>query len=95
MVTLRVHLDAVSNTNAPLKVALGSHRFGKIPHDKIEAMISDCSILECEANAGDIWVYSTPIVHASDKAILPNNRRVLQIDFSSTELPATLSWAGI
>src|SRR5262249_43602374 len=31
MVTLRVHLDPVPETNAPLLIAPGSHRLGRVP----------------------------------------------------------------
>ena len=34
MVTLRVHLDPVPETNAPLLIAPGSHRLGQIPEAK-------------------------------------------------------------
>jgi len=31
MVTLRIHLDPVTEANAPLLIAPGSHRFGRVP----------------------------------------------------------------
>ena len=31
MVTLRVHLDAVDERNAPLRIVPGSHRLGRLP----------------------------------------------------------------
>ena len=42
MVTLRVHLDPVPETNAPLLIAPGSHRLGQIPEGEAEV---GCSTL--------------------------------------------------
>jgi hypothetical protein len=68
MVTVRVHLDAVPETNAPLLVAPGSHKRGRIPASKIPEVVRQCGIITCLAAAGDIWLYATPILHASDAA---------------------------
>ena len=45
--------------------------------------------------AGDVWLYSTPIVQASEVASCPARRRVLQIDFAARELPGGLEWLGV
>lgn len=95
MVTLRVHLDDVGPNNAPLLIAPGSHRLGRIPVGEIEEVVKKCGAFVCLANRGDVWLYATPILHASDAAALPRRRRVLQIDYSAGELPAGLDWLGI
>jgi hypothetical protein len=95
MVTLRVHLDAVSDTNAPLLIAPGSHRLGQIPESELKSVVQRCGTAVCRADAGDIWLYSTPIVHASEAARVPAHRRVLQVDFAARDLPGGLSWLGV
>jgi hypothetical protein len=95
MVTLRLHLDAVSPSNAPLRIAPGSHRKGLILEQIYEETIKECGEFVCLAEAGDIWVYSTPILHASHAAETPMSRRVIQIDYSTVQLPRPLEWAGI
>lgn len=95
MVTLRVHLDAVPATNAPLLVAPGSHRLGRIPEAAIPEAVQRCGIAPCLAEAGDIWIYATPILHASRAASQPGRRRVLQADFAAGDLPGGLRWLGI
>lgn len=65
MVTLCVHLDDVPATNAPLLIALGPHTLGKVPVGDVEAVTARCSIVACLATAGDIWAYSTPILHTA------------------------------
>ena len=95
MVTVRVHLDAVPETNAPLLIAPGSHKRGRIPTAEIPEAVCQCGIITCLAAAGDIWLYATPIWHASDAASQPLHRRVLQIDYAVGQLPGDLEWLGV
>jgi hypothetical protein len=95
MVTIRVHLDPVGEDNAPLLVAPGSHRFGRVTEGEIEAAVAECGIVACLAEAGDVWLYVTPILHASDAAAEPRRRRVLQVDYAADILPGDLEWMGI
>lgn len=95
MVTIRIHLDDVPHDNAPLFIAPGSHRFGLVREDRIEAVVAKCGVHACTALAGDVWVYATPILHASDAAAMPRRRRVLQVDYAGFGLPGGLEWLGI
>jgi Phytanoyl-CoA dioxygenase (PhyH) len=95
MVTLRVHLDAVPETNAPLLIAAGSHRLGLIPEGEVKRVADASETIVCLADVGDVWVYATPILHRSDAAKVPNRRRVLQVDFAAVELPGGLKWLGV
>ncbi len=95
MVTLRLHLDDVPQTNAPLLVAPGSHRFGRIAETDVLAVVQRCGKATCSAVAGDIWLYATPILHASEAATEPGRRRVLQVDYAACDLPGGLRWLGI
>ena len=95
MITIRVHLDDVPSTNAPLVIAPGSHREGMVPVGKIEETIARLGTAICLANAGDVWVYSTLILHASAAAQDARARRVLQVDYAAFDLPGGLEWQGI
>lgn len=95
MVTLRAHLDDVPETNAPLLIAPGSHDEGRVPVNEIERVVSRCGTQVCIADAGDVWLYATPILHASKAASRPAHRRVLQVDFAAEELPSGLEWLGV
>ena len=95
MVTIRIHLDDVPADNAPLLIAPGSHRFGLVREDAIDGTVAACGVHICTATAGDIWVYATPILHASDAAEVPRRRRVLQVDYAGFDLPGGLEWSGI
>ncbi len=95
MLTLRAHLDDCDVENAPLLVSPGTHRLGRVPEAQIKATIAKHGIAACLAGAGDVWVYSTPILHASEPAAHPRRRRVLQVDFAAGDLPGGLEWRGI
>lgn len=95
MLTMRVHLDAVPDTNAPLLIAPGSHRQGRVAEPDLAAVVARCGTVACLAEAGDVWLYATPILHASEAASAPTRRRVLQIDFAATDLPGGLKWLGV
>lgn len=95
MVTLRVHLDSVPAGNAPLLVAPGSHRLGRIPEAEVPGVVARCGTSACLAAPGDVWLYATLILHASEAAAVPARRRVLQVDYAACELPGGLRWLGV
>ena len=95
MVTLRVHLDPVPATNAPLLIAPGSHRLGRIAEADVPTVVERCGTAVCLAEAGDVWAYATPILHASERSREAGHRRVLQVDYAVAELPGGLEWLGV
>ncbi len=92
MVTLRVHLDDVGMDNAPLLVSPATHRLGKLAEASIGSVVERHGNFTCLADAGDIWLYRTAILHASGRSTANGRRRVLQLDYSSDELPDPLQW---
>lgn len=95
MVTLRVHLDAIDRSNAPLRIVPGSHGLGRLPEAEIERAVATFGERLCLAERGDVWLYATPIIHASVAADPPRRRRVLQIDYSADVAPGPLAWRGM
>lgn len=64
MITARVHLDPVREESAPLLIAPGSHRRGRIGEAEIADAVEQCDTFACTAEAGDVWLYRTAILHA-------------------------------
>lgn len=95
MATLRLHLDDCDEDNAPLRIALGSHRLGYVAAVDAAARADALPPFVCHARAGDVWAYSTPILHMSERSRSGGRRRVLQVDYSASELPAGLGWRGL
>ena len=95
MATLRVHIDPVPTGNAPLLIAPGSHKLGRVPEDDVREVVRRCGTVACLAEPGDIWLYASPLLHASEAAVTPAHRRVLHVDFSAEQLPGGLEWLGV
>ncbi len=95
MISLRLHLDHCGKDSGPLRIVVSSHLHGKVTKPDAAALAKENEVLTCEAHAGDVWAYATGIVHASDRAVVPSNRRILQIDFASKDLPGQLEWLGL
>ncbi|WP_394692407.1 phytanoyl-CoA dioxygenase family protein [Hyphobacterium sp.] len=95
MITLRLHLDDCQRDNGPLQTISGSHRLGKLNDAGTKAAVADGEGKQHTALEGDILVLRTSIIHASPSATRPARRRVLHVEFSPDELPASLEWALI
>jgi hypothetical protein len=95
MLTVRVHIDDVPADNSPLLIAPGSHLAGRVKVADYDDVVSRCGTYVCLASAGDIWVYATPILHASEASSQRAHRRVLQVDYSADDLAGGLEWLGV
>lgn len=95
MATLRLHLDDCDDDNAPLRIALGSHKLGYVPAAEAATRAEALPCHTCHARAGDLWAYSTPILHTSARSLSDRRRRVLQVDYAASDLPGGLEWRGL
>ncbi len=93
--TIRIHLDFVPHDNAPLLVALGTHRIGLVAAEWCSKVAATSPVVACLAQAGDIWIYHTAILHASERSKRAERRRVLQVDYAAGQLPPPLEWLGV
>ena len=58
-------------------------------------VVRRCGVVSCTASAGDVWLYATPILHASEATAHASHRRVVQVDYAVGDLPGGLRWLGI
>ena len=93
IVSLRLHLDDCGPENGPLLAVRGSFRLGRVPAGQIKQHVRAGQIQVCCANAGDVVAMRGLTIHASERAARPGRRRVLHVDFSTSELPGGLQWA--
>jgi hypothetical protein len=88
MLTARVHLDAATEENGPLKVLPGSHRSGKA----LELGGEPFTVL---AGAGDVLLMRPLLAHCSGKSRpgSARHRRTLHLEFAAGgELPDGYAW---
>ena len=93
MITIRAHLDDCGEDNAPLLIAPGSHRVGRVTATRAAEVACELGQATCVAAAGDLWVYATSIVHASERAQTPRRRRVLHVDYANRGLAGRVGMA--
>lgn len=92
MLTLRLHLDDTDATNGALRVLPGSHRFGRLPAERIRELRAPGGDFLCTAAAGDILLMRPLLLHASGRSTSPRHRRVLHIEYAGFALPEPLEW---
>jgi hypothetical protein len=81
VVALRVCLDDSSNANGPLRVLPETHQLGVLTDAQIKQLARDRSAVACVASSGGVVAMRPLTVHASSKALLPQRRRVLHIEY--------------
>lgn len=94
LVAIRIHLDASTPENGPLRIVPGSHRSGRLKSiaEDSRRLAGEVPVLGAR---GAAIVMRPLLLHASSKAAaqaLP--RRVLHFVFGPRELPCGLEWGG-
>ena len=95
ILTLRIHLDPTNLKNGVLRVVSGSHSDGRVKSDKLIEIVENSEIIDCNANPGDILLMTPLLFHSSRKAIEPNHRRIIHIEYSAMNLPKPMEWYEI
>ena len=87
MLTLRIHLDDVTEENGPLLVIPGSHRCDEGSRER--------EAIPIYATAGDVLAMRPLLSHSSrnSRAETSRHRRIIHLEFAATpELPDGLQW---
>jgi hypothetical protein len=83
IVALRIHLDASTATNGPLRVLPGSHQWGVLSDEEVFHRAREHSAVECIAPQGGVLAMRPLLVHASSKALRDDPRRVLHVEYAA------------
>ena len=94
MVAIRIHLDPATTKNGCLKILPGSHKAGLLAAAAVSAYIGNHRAIYCEVARGGALIMRPHVLHASEKAVLPDPRRVLHFEYSSYGLPDGITWLG-
>lgn len=92
LLAVRVHLDDCDDSNGPLRVLPGTHRFGVLDDDNLEARKAAGHEVMCLAALGDALLMRPLLLHASSAATAPRQRRVLHFVFAESPLPEPARW---
>lgn len=92
LVAVRLHLEECGATDGPLKVFLGSHRFGRFTDQEVPAARLAATEITCTAEAGEALVMRPLLLHSSPKAKGASRRRVLHFVFGPNDPGHGLRW---
>ena len=84
IVALRVHIDASTPVNGPLRVIPGSHSFGILCDSEIRDLVQSSGAAECLVDRGGVIAMSPMLLHASSKVTDDLPRRVLHIEYAES-----------
>ncbi len=87
--TIRIHLDDTDKDNGALKVIPGSHLDEKAT---TESTFKEAEVV-CDVNAGGVMIMRPLLMHASNRTVNDQRRRVLHIEFSNAALPKEIYWS--
>lgn len=94
LVAVRVHLDASTAENGPLRVVPGSHRSGRLSDADAEALRERLGEVPVHAARGAAVVMRPLLLHASSKVMGNAPRRVLQFLFGPRQIGHGLEWGS-
>lgn len=92
MLTLRIHLDADSTENGPLRVIPGSHATGRLDATATRDWIERVAPVTCLVPERGVLIMRPLILHSSSASISPTHRRVIHLEFAAESLPEPLIW---
>jgi hypothetical protein len=86
VIALRVHLDASTADNGPLRVIPNSHAAGVLSDEVVLKCVSESEgrVVECLTPRGGVVAMRPLIVHSSSKLLSADPRRVLHIEYADS-----------
>jgi len=82
ILALRIHLDASTGENGPLRVVPGSHLAGVLSDDEILDLARSQEKVECLVPRGGVLAMRPLLIHSSSKARANEPRRVLHLEYA-------------
>jgi len=84
IVALRIHLDASTADNGPLRIVPGSHSGGVLTDGEVLDRARSRPHVECLVRRGGVLAMRPLVIHSSSKAKTENPRRVLHVEYAAT-----------
>jgi len=93
ILSVRVHLDDCDESNGALRVLPGTHTRGRLTPDQIVEQRRSVGSISCVARAGDVVLMRPLLIHASSPDSHASHRRVIHVDYASSQLAGGLQWS--
>lgn len=84
VLALRIHLDASTAENGPLRVIPGSHVAGVLSDEEVFSIARRQEHVECLVTRGGVLAMRPLLIHSSSKARVDAPRRVLHIEYADS-----------
>jgi hypothetical protein len=84
VVALRIHLNASTAENGPLRVIPGSHEAGVLSSWDASRLAQQRRHVDCLVSSGGVLAMRPLLVHASSKARVDAPRRVLHVEYADS-----------
>jgi hypothetical protein len=84
VVALRVHIDASTNDNGPLRVIPGSHKLGVLSASEVLSVVNSSQSTACMVDVGGVVAMRPLLLHSSQKAFDKRPRRVVHIEYATS-----------
>jgi ectoine hydroxylase-related dioxygenase (phytanoyl-CoA dioxygenase family) len=91
MATIRLHLDACTAANGPLRVIPATHH-SKLSREEIEQRVAESDVVDVHTAQWEAVAMRPLLLHSSGRAAADGHRRVLHLEFATGDLPAPLVW---
>lgn len=92
MLSVRIHLDDCDESNGALRVLPGTHNLGRLTAGQITEKQCLSASISCDVQKGDVVLMRPLLLHASSAASKAVHRRVIHIDYASSQLDGGLQW---
>jgi ectoine hydroxylase-related dioxygenase (phytanoyl-CoA dioxygenase family) len=92
MLSIRIHLDDCDESNGALKVLPGTHKLGRLTAKQISEQQLEVPAVSCTGPSGSAVLMRPLLLHSSSAASNASHRRVLHIDYASSQLHGDLEW---
>ncbi|HEV3036340.1 MAG TPA: phytanoyl-CoA dioxygenase family protein [Candidatus Angelobacter sp.] len=86
VLALRIHLDASTEQNGPLRVLPGTHVMGVLSDEEVSQLAEQRPAVSCPVPQGGVLAMKPLLIHASSKSTIAMNRRVLHIEYAAHEI---------
>jgi ectoine hydroxylase-related dioxygenase (phytanoyl-CoA dioxygenase family) len=93
MLSVRIHLDDCDEANGGLRILPGTHNLGRLTAEQVSKQQRSVVSVSCAVEQGGVVLMRPLLLHSSSAASNAVHRRVIHIDYASSQLDGGLVWS--